>query len=387
MAKGIRTPDGMRYEIDHTRYHRLKNWDYRGRGIYHFTLVIAERYPLLGELTGESPEEASISLNSFGHYVLGTIQGLPQYYAPKDYSLKIIAVQMRPDHIHVVIQVLEPMPRSIGHVIRGLKSACTKEYRRMIVEENALKNEHGVHNKGALKNEREVHNRPDIVQFERIFTRMGSIWEKDEAHYHERILHKEASLQVMIDYVKDNPRRLAMKRANPELFKIKQQTKIGDGIYTTLGNIFLAKNPQREVLQCSRTMTEEEIAAKREACLAEAANGTVYISAAVSPGEKAICRAMREAGFPLIILLEEGFPKPDSPHYQYYKPSGVYFEACAKGRLLLVEPREEQFEREEIEAAVVAKAGKIPHNTQRYRFLALNALAEEIARGERHAQK
>jgi hypothetical protein len=134
-------------------------------------------------------------------------------------------------------------------------------------------------------------------------------------------------------------------------------------------------------------MTEEEIAAKREACLAEAANGTVYISAAVSPGEKAICRAMREAGFPLIILLEEGFPKPDSPHYQYYKPSGVYFEACAKGWLLLVEPSEEQFEREEIEAVVVAKAGKIPHNTQRYRFLALNALAEEIARGERRAQK
>lgn len=377
----------MRYEIDHTRYHRLKNWDYRGRGIYHFTLVIAERYPLLGELTGESPEEASISLNSFGRYVLGTIQGLPQYYAPKDYLLKIIAVQMMPDHIHVVIQVLEPMPRSIGHVIRGLKSACTKEYRRMSVEENALKNEREVHNNGGCKNEREVHNRPDIVQFERIFTRMGSIWEKDEAHYHERVLHKEASLQVMIDYVKDNPRRLAMKRANPELFKIKQQTQIGDGTYTTLGNIFLAKNPQREVLQCSRTMTEEEITAKREACLAEAANGTVYISAAVSPGEKAICRALREAGFPLIILLEEGFPKPDSPHYQYYKPSGVYFEACAKGRLLLVEPSEEQFEREEIEAAVVAKAGEIPHTSQRYRFLALNAIAEEIARGEKRAQE
>ncbi len=399
MAKGQRTSDGMRYEIDHTRHHRLKNWDYRGRGIYHFTLVIAERFPLLGELVGEKPEEASISLNSFGRYVLGTIQGLPQYYAPKDYSLKIIAVQMMPDHIHVVIQVLEPMPRSIGHVIRGLKSACTKEYRRMSVEENALKNEREVHNRDGLKNATKVHNRDGLksetgvhnrlylVQFERIFTRMGSIWEKDEAHYHERILHKEASLQVMIDYVKDNPRRLAMKRANPELFKIKQQTQIGDGTYTTLGNIFLAKNPQREVLQCSRTMTEEEIAAKREACLAEAANGTVYISAAVSPGEKTICRALREAGYLLIILLAEGFPKPDSPQYNYYKPSGVYFEACAKGRLLLVEPSEEQFERGEIEAAVVAKAGEIPHTSQRYRFLALNAIAEEIARGEKRAQK
>ncbi|MBR6168054.1 MAG: hypothetical protein IKQ50_06460 [Paludibacteraceae bacterium] len=130
-------------------------------------------------------------------------------------------------------------------------------------------------------------------------------------------------------------------------------------------------------------MTQEEIEAKREDCLIEAANGTVYVSAAISPGEKQICRALREAGYPLIVLLEEGFPKEDDPHYKFYKQSGVYFEACAKEQLLLVEPEEALSEKAEIEAKVYAKTGEIPHNTKRYRFLALNALAEEIAGGVR----
>jgi hypothetical protein len=65
---------------------------------------------------------------------------------------------------------------------------------------------------------------------------------------------------------------------------------------------------------------------------------------------------LREAGFPLIVLLSGGFPTPDDPHYQYYKPNGVYFEACAEGRLLLIEPDKSLSEQPEIAEQVVAKA-------------------------------
>ena len=102
----------------------------------------------------------------------------------------------------------------------------------------------------------------------------------------------------------------------------------------------------------------------------------MFVTAAISEGEKLIARALREGGYPLIILLEKGFPQPDSPHYRYYKPQGVYFEACAAGKLLLVEPNAEAFEHQDIVARVTAKIGTIPHTTLRYRFMALNMMAE-----------
>jgi hypothetical protein len=126
-------------------------------------------------------------------------------------------------------------------------------------------------------------------------------------------------------------------------------------------------------------MTQEEIDAKREECLYQAANGVVYISGAISEGEKQISRALREAGYPLIILLTEGFPEPDSPNYKYFKPQGVYFEACAAGKLLLVQPGKEVLEQPEIVTKVSTKVGNIPHDSQRYRFVAMTAIAEDLA--------
>jgi len=78
------------------------------------------------------------------------------------------------------------------------------------------------------------------------------------------------------------------------------------------------------------------------------------------------------------VLLENGFPKETDPHYKYFKPQGVYFETCAMGQLLLIEPKAEIFESKDIERVVFDKAGVIPHDTQPYRFLALNELAKRI---------
>ena len=62
------------------------------------------------------------------------------------------------------------------------------------------------------------------VHFARIFASRGSIWQQDPAHYHERILHAPGQLRRMIDYVKDNPRRLWLKRHNPDLFRLHRHT-------------------------------------------------------------------------------------------------------------------------------------------------------------------
>ena len=94
---------------------------------------------------------------------------------------------------------------------------------------------------------------------------------------------------------------------------------------------------------------------------------------------------VREQGFPLVVLLNDGFPKEGSPHERFYKPGGVYFEACSKGKLLLMEPEESAFVNPAVmkatEETLRQKAeakhysySKIPVESQRYRFVALNEI-------------
>ena len=411
---------GKRRPVDPMRHHRENGWDYRGRAIYHFTLPVEERYPLFGTLDGESAETAFVRLNPYGRRVCQMLCGLAQFYAGKGFALKVLAQKVMPDHVHLVIQVLEPLPQSIGAVVRGFKSGCTKVYKEMYssgenaaeVHRNEERNGEGVHRNGEEnaagvhrneeRNAAEVHRNEERndedghekaaevpVHFVRIFAGRGSIWQQDAAYYHERILHAPGQLRRMIDYVKDNPRRLWIKSHNPELFKLHRRTEAAGLSFTSMGNHFLLDWPDKQMVEMSRGATKEEVQEQLQSVLAAAHNGTITYTAAISKGEQFIARTLREQGYPLVVLLNDGFPKVGSPHERYYKPGGVYFEACSKGQLLLLEPTEQSFLDTGIQAAVEEtlrrKAGvrhstytPIPLTSQRYRFVSLNEMAKRL---------
>ena len=441
--------NGRRYyrPVDTMRHHRENGWDYRGRAIYHFTLPVEERYPLFGVLQGESAETAFVKLNSFGQRVCQMLSGLAQFYKEKGYALKVLAQMVMPDHVHLVIQVLEPLPQSIGAVVRGFKSGCTKAYKERWycsgenatevqgganenaaevqgganenaaevqgganenaaevqggANENATEVQGGANENaaevqgGANENATEVQggaNENATVHFARIFAGRGSIWEQNPAYYHERILHTPGQLRRMIDYVKDNPRRLWLKRNNPDLFKLHRRTVTAGMSFTSMGNHFLLNWPDGQTVEMSRSATDKQIQERLCSAQAAAHNGVVTYTAAISTGEKVIARSLREQGYQLVILLNEGFPKEGSPHERYYKPGGIYFEACSKGLLLLLEPTEESFLDASIQKAVEEtlrrKAAErhysyvpIPVTSQRYRFMALNEMARRLAYG------
>ncbi len=67
--------------------------------------------------------------------------------------------------------------------------------------------------------------------------------------------------------------------------------------------------------------------------LAAAELGAVHVSPAISPGEKAVMRTLLNNGFPLIFLEENGLTS-------YSKPGGEFFDACARGQLLIIAPWE-----------------------------------------------
>ena len=397
-----------RRPVDPMRHHRENGWDYKGRAIYHFTLPVEERFPLFGVIDGESAETAFVRLNPFGRRVCQMLCGLAQFYAGKGFALKVLAQKVMPDHVHLVIQVLEPLPQSIGAVVRGFKSGCTKVYKEMYGsgdnaagvhgngEENAAgvngkdenrDNAAGLHGKAADGHERGAEA---PMHFARIFARRGSVWEQNPAYYHERILHAPGQLRRMIDYVKDNPRRLWIKSHHPELFRLHRRTEAAELSFTSMGNHFLLDWPDKQVVEMSRSATNDEVQERLQSVLASAHNGAVTYTAAISKGEQLIARTLREQGYPLVVLLNDGFPKEGSPHERYYKPGGVYFEACSKGQLLLLEPVEQAFLDADIQAAVEETLRRkaearhftytpIPVTSQRYRFVALNEMAKRLA--------
>ena len=412
----IRGQQGVRRPVDPTRHHRESGWDYRGRAIYHFTLPVEERYPLFGVLEGESAETAFVRLNPFGRRVYQMLCGLPQFYAAKGFALKVLAQKVMPDHIHLVIQVLEPLPQSIGAVVRGFKSACTKVYKQDYY--GSGENAAGMQGRDSLQGQPSqlgsaagmqgrdsLQGQPSqlgsaagmqggvLVHFARIFASRGSIWEQNPAYYHERILHAPGQLRRMIDYVKDNPRRLWLKSRHPDLFRLHRRTEASGLLFTSLGNHFLLSQPEGQVVEMSRSASSTQIQERLRAALAAAHNGAVTYTAAISEGEKLIARTLREQGYPLVVLLNDGFPREGSPHERYYKPGGVYFEACSQGRLLLLEPAVQSFLdagiRASAEATLRRKAEArhwtytpVPVTSQRYRFVALNEMAKRLTQCE-----
>ena len=135
----------------------------------------------------------------------------------------------------------------------------------------------------------------------------------------------------MFQYLKDNPRRLWVKRNNPEWFKTQQDIKIGDHSVTVMGNKFLLDNPNKVAVKCHRDMSDQEMERTITRFLMMAQRGAVLVSPRISPVEKTVMDMIQAAGFPFIQLLGNGF----SP---MWKPGGEMFEACARGQMLLVAP-------------------------------------------------
>lgn len=337
MAKVYKTTDGWRCEKQQDHLLRAPWMDYQDPSIMLLTLVTTDRMPLLGKLVRETIQHTPL-----GEKVAKEIERIPTYKGAE--SIEIYSYVVMPDHVHILLRIHDRLPLHLGHYIRWFKRQCTLACSDLGVTSPSDK----------------------LLPF--------------AAEYHDRQLTHRGQLAHMARYIQDNPRRLALKRANKELFTIHQNIRIRQLPCTTMGNMFLADDPIKQVIKCSRSLTQEQIDSQKAECIAEAEKGVVHITAAISEGEKQIARALREGGHPLIILLHKGFPKPDDPHYRYYKPAGVYFEACAKGKLLLIEPDKEVLELPHIAALTEAKIGKIPHDTQRYRFVAMNNVAEQIAK-------
>ena len=307
--------------------------DYTARRMYMITMVTEGRRPLFGQVMGRSeavepsPETPHIELSPLGAAVAEIWQSISSHHP----EVKVVALQMMPDHLHAILFVKERMEKPLGKVLLGVKQACNKAFREVMpVEFVTVAQQHA---------QRCREN--------------GLLFAKG---FNDQILLRDGQLERWLTYLKDNPRRLLMKRENPDLFRVQRGLAFAGLSFSAIGNRFLLEKPLRIQVQCSRSISESDLQVKMNECLRAARQGAVLVSPAISKGEKAIMRAAFEEGLPLIYLQENGFT-------DLAKPGGKRMDACAKGQLLILAPWEHHNEK------IVIKRGQC---------LELNAMARVI---------
>lgn len=392
-----------RRETIHRMTRRCDGWDYRQRAIYQVTLVQADRArPLLGRLVIDDPKAppeavtARVEPSELGAAILAHWKRLGDFTP----EIKPLFCQLMPDHLHAILEVTRPMVKPLGNAIGGFKTGCEKIYRELAL--SAQNKALSAQNKALSAQDKAP---PAKCELNGAWAAGGGracsvpearasgaprLW---AAGFQDSILFRAGQLDAMFNYLRDNPRRLAVKRLFPDLFRAvaalrRPLPSLGVvGAFAALGNRFLLDRPLVQVqvsrrdfayrrepkagggLKIARDAAGEPLvaqesaafAAKAEALLARARQGAALLSPCVSEGEREIARRAFAEGLPLVVLRNKGFAPLE-------KPGGRHFDACAAGRLLMLAP-----------AAWPHVPGEKPMT--RRDALALNRLAQALVEG------
>lgn len=366
---------------------------WKGVGIYHLTLTLPSRKPLLGTLVipDNDPALARVEATDLGHALLECLRNVPLFYP----EIQILQYCLMPDHLHSIWYVRRPMEKSIRYVAQGFWRAAKKAGRAWTyLHGHNLRLTGGATNESAaatapaapcaaafpgMAPSAALFNDAALSSLAPASSRENPLRRQlgDEAYYglaplftevpFIRPLSRRGQLQTMIRYVQLNPQRLATKRLMPGFFRVQEGITIMGRTYSGVGNILLLHTSRRATVHV-RSLWEK--AAKHgdsqplrnymNGCIIAARQGTVMVSPFISEKEKAVKAALQKEQHPFIVLADNGFR-------DYYKPSGDLFADVAAGLVLILSPWPYD-------------AGK--RHICRTDCIALNAMAEEIAAAE-----
>lgn len=315
----------LKREIKPHMGRRLRGWDYSKRMIYEITIVLEDRRPILGRVVKESEDQWAFKPSTIGAAVLECWREIPMRWP----QVELIACQLMPDHFHGILFIREPLPKgkTLSNIVGSFKSRSASEALKILVARDEARNVAAGNARASVR---------------------ARFWAEG---YVDVILFRRGQLDRMIAYLRDNPRRLGVKRERPDLFKVTRKLNIpAVGWFSAIGNHFLLERHSFHQIQCSRrffayardsrgnlikdapsAVVTSEFEDRLNAAFDAAQKGAVLISPCISQGEREIARRAFEAGFSVITLANKGF----SP---LYKPGGKLFETCANGKLLMLAP-------------------------------------------------
>lgn len=407
IAKGVKVNDTR-----HSMKRRCPWHDYHGKGTYMLTLVVEGRMPLLGRLAGRvdarpgDGDAPKVMLSELGAAIAKEeIPKIHKYYP----QVEVWRVCIMPDHIHLIVRVKEDLRggqamESLGTearggqasaLTRGANFALTRGANFALTEGANFAQTEGANQ--ALANEAtralKGEGNPTLARKEKTAGSIGMTTKREkemgslgmvikgfkmgcnkaywriygmnttprkglfELGYNDKVLLHERQLEGWKKYLDDNPRRLMVKRMNPELFTVMQNKEVVGRRCQMVGNCFLLDIPDKVAVVVHRRYSEEELSRLREEWLACGERGGVLMSAAISAKEKEVLREAMNRGYRIVLLRENGFPR-------LYKPCGESFDACSEGLLLQISPWDYHMEKKTI---------------TREQCLELNEMAERIA--------
>jgi len=165
---------------------RCWGWDYKSPCIYQITIALADRRSeALGRLVIDSDGEgdpiqveAHVELTAAGRAVEAEWRRMGELTP----AIKPLELQIMPDHIHGILRVTERLARPLGQILAGFKTGSSKAA-----------------------------------------TGKPGFWAEG---FQDTILFREGQLEKMFNYLRDNPRRLAVKRLYRRFFTVKRDLKI-----------------------------------------------------------------------------------------------------------------------------------------------------------------
>ena len=363
---------------------RDSHHDYAERRMYMITIEVEGRRALFGHVEGDvaapngSDEAPHIVLSALGKMVQDEWLGIPRFFP----QIEVMAVQMMPDHMHGILFVKDRLPVHLGQVISGFKAGCRKmmrgetsaepmlagKDRKTRVEPMLAGKEREIPAEPMLaEKERKTSAEPMFAGKERGICQQGTVAPSSGSGYmplfakgyNDLILRSYEELETWKNYLRENPRRLMMKRSNPEFLRPFFGLRIGEFTFNGIGNRGLLQVERRVAVRVSRRLVGEDLDRTVERVLREAREGAVLVSPAISPGEKRIMRAAFDEGLPTIVIVENGFTKLSKPH-------GEQFYACGEGRLLMLSAWEHHNDKRKLTA---------------YQFVQLNMMGFAICKG------
>ena len=315
---------------------------WKGIGLYHITLTIPDRLPLLGslEVPDNDPNKAKVKRTALGNALVNCLLSI-QHYHPE---VQVLHFCLMPDHLHAVLYVRHTMPTGIRGVTRGFWQAVKKLGRAWSASSSIAPN---VIRRNSQKETSHQILQDETARFE-AFSASLREQQGEEIYYHLppiftempfiRPMGRNTQLPNTIRYIDMNPQRLATKRLKPGFFYVQRGIMIGGRSYDGVGNTTLLMADRFATVHVRSVMVKaaeygdgEPLRNYKNSCVLAARKGVILISPFISTHEKQVMQVLLDEQHPFICLIDNGFR-------DYYKPSGALFDTCAAGRVLILSP-------------------------------------------------